>query len=292
MVVLAEELSFSKAARRCNVTQPHLSRLIHELEAWVGTPLVVRARGRREVELTPAGQAFVVRARRVLGELSMALEEAQAVSTGRALDLRIGLSNYGRLSPWQDIVNRLLARQPDARLKWHEMQASREHAEQLLAGQLDAAFIAPYGYEGRLAMQEVWQTNLVVLLPADHPLTALTEVPLAALRESLLYPVPPALNLGLFDHINRFTRSVGFEVQPAPSVIGYTNVQDKLHLVALNGWVLLGLPDYLNELPVGVEARPIVNPTVPFAIVLAWDAFNHHPLLRHLIDTARTREVS
>ena len=56
-VVVAEELSFTAAARRLGVSQPPLSQQIRDLEWELKTALFVRTS--RRVELTAAGQAFL-----------------------------------------------------------------------------------------------------------------------------------------------------------------------------------------------------------------------------------------
>lgn len=66
LAVLAEELSFTRAARRLGVAQPALSAQISRIERRLGRKLVERST--RSVVLTPAGQDLVARARRVLAE--------------------------------------------------------------------------------------------------------------------------------------------------------------------------------------------------------------------------------
>ena len=65
--VLAATCSFSQAAQRRHVTQPAFSRRIRSLEAALGLTLVNRAR--TPVELTEAGQLFLVTARNVIEQL-------------------------------------------------------------------------------------------------------------------------------------------------------------------------------------------------------------------------------
>ena len=65
-VVLAEELSFTRAASRLGIAQPALSAQLSRIERRLGAPLLRRST--RSVELTPAGEALLARARRVLAE--------------------------------------------------------------------------------------------------------------------------------------------------------------------------------------------------------------------------------
>ena len=55
-LVLAEELSFTQAARRLHMTQPPLSLQIKQLEAKLQTQLFERTK--RSVRLTAAGQVL------------------------------------------------------------------------------------------------------------------------------------------------------------------------------------------------------------------------------------------
>lgn len=66
LAVLADELSFTRAARRLGICQPALSAQIRRMEQRLGTKLVERST--RSVELTAAGADLLARARRLLAE--------------------------------------------------------------------------------------------------------------------------------------------------------------------------------------------------------------------------------
>lgn len=84
LAVLADELSFTRAARRLGVAQPALSAQISRIERRLGRKLVERST--RSVVLTPAGQDLVARARRVLAEAEADSADAPETSTGRGAD--------------------------------------------------------------------------------------------------------------------------------------------------------------------------------------------------------------
>src|SRR5260370_18712710 len=64
VVVLAEELNFTRAALRLHVAQPSLSKQIRELEDYLRAQVFERTK--REVRLTAAGEAFAPDARLTL----------------------------------------------------------------------------------------------------------------------------------------------------------------------------------------------------------------------------------
>jgi len=77
-VVVAEELSFSKAARPLKISQPPLSRHVQRLEREVGVMLFIRHS--RGVELTGHGRVLVKYARRVHAATEALFETARHVS--------------------------------------------------------------------------------------------------------------------------------------------------------------------------------------------------------------------
>ena len=75
-VAVAEERHFGRAAERLHMAQPPLSQQIRQLEAELGLTLLTRTT--RRVDLTPAGAAYLERAREILGAVDAAAHEAAA----------------------------------------------------------------------------------------------------------------------------------------------------------------------------------------------------------------------
>ncbi|MEM7412085.1 MAG: LysR family transcriptional regulator [Myxococcota bacterium] len=79
-LAIAEHGRFTPAARALHITQTALTRRLQQFEADLGVALVERTT--RSVGLTPVGERFLPRARRLLGELRASLVELR--ETGRA----------------------------------------------------------------------------------------------------------------------------------------------------------------------------------------------------------------
>jgi DNA-binding transcriptional LysR family regulator len=105
-VGVAEELHFGRAAERLYISTPTLSQQIKQLEREVGTTLLIRHS--RGVELTPAGQVFLARARETIQAAGLALKDTRrAVGLDEPV-LRLGLLNgipgWVDTPIWQDVA--------------------------------------------------------------------------------------------------------------------------------------------------------------------------------------------
>ena len=86
-VAVAEELHFTRAARRVHVAQPTLSHQVGLLEKELGVTLLTRSK--RHVELTHAGRIFLNEAQRLLRSADDAVQAAQSAQAGRLGQLMV-----------------------------------------------------------------------------------------------------------------------------------------------------------------------------------------------------------
>ncbi len=92
IVTLAEELSYTKAARRLGMSQSGLSRSIQDAERRLNRKIFDRNRSR--VELTDAGRACVAEARLSIEHEERAIQFTKAVAHGVDSTLVVGRSQY------------------------------------------------------------------------------------------------------------------------------------------------------------------------------------------------------
>jgi DNA-binding transcriptional LysR family regulator len=85
---VAEELSFSKAARRLRVAQPALSRAVKDLETQLGVELLTRSR--RGVALTEAGAVLLDETAILMQRVDHLVGRVQRTAAGEEGELRLG----------------------------------------------------------------------------------------------------------------------------------------------------------------------------------------------------------
>jgi len=137
-VAVAEQENVSRAALRLHVSQPALSRQIHDLEDELGFPLLRRSA--KSVHLTEAGRLFLTEARAVLQRATDAVQAARAVATGRRGELHVGYAPMptSRLLPLA--LRAFQAAQPEVRVKLHD-HSTEEMLAGLRHGSLQIAFL-------------------------------------------------------------------------------------------------------------------------------------------------------
>jgi len=168
-VAVAEEESFSKAARRMNLTQPPLSRHIRNLEVKVGCRLLERST--RCVKIVPAGELFLRDARRILSDTDSAVDAAVRAARGQKMRLRIGFVGALLDPHLVRLVQQMRKALPACQISLLDLAPSAQLSA-LEAGDIDAAFVgvAPETLPPRIR-RRIWRKERFLLgLPASHPL--------------------------------------------------------------------------------------------------------------------------
>ncbi|MCY1507987.1 HTH-type transcriptional regulator HdfR [compost metagenome] len=110
LVLLGEELHFSRAAERANLSQTAFSRSIQALEAELGVRLFDR--DTRSVALTAAGRQLLGRARELLGSASRLSAEASDIAQAEGGELNFGAGMMAADLYLEDTLKALRQRLP------------------------------------------------------------------------------------------------------------------------------------------------------------------------------------
>ena len=166
-VAVAEEENVSRAASKLHVSQPGVSRQIHDLEDEIGFSLFDR--NGKSVRLTAAGKIFFGEAREILERTSEAVKKA---SLGRVLQAEINVGYAA--SHTIDILPRALGAFrdsfPGVRVTLHDL-SGEEMLPLLLQKKLDIALtVAPPKLARELDMKELERDETCVAVGAAHPL--------------------------------------------------------------------------------------------------------------------------
>jgi LysR family transcriptional regulator, hydrogen peroxide-inducible genes activator len=168
VVAVARTGNFSRAAEQCHVSQPSLSQQILKLEDELGERLFDRMK--REVKLTPQGEAFLRRAIHILHEVDAAKREA-----AEAKDLLRGTITIGVLptiAPYllPKIMAEFTEKYPGVQIVVQEDTTARL-LKHTLAYEIDFALVSQPISDERLAVRCLFAEELLLALPRRHPLT-------------------------------------------------------------------------------------------------------------------------
>jgi DNA-binding transcriptional LysR family regulator len=149
--------SVSAAAQALYITQPAVSRHLRALEETLGCALVVRGRGRRQVELTDRGRDFV----RVAEKWRLLWQEAREVA-GRDPAQTLRVASVGSLSTYllPPVFREFLS--PGRTLTFHHYH-SREAYDYVAQGLADIALISDHMYHPQVETVPALRSRMVLL---------------------------------------------------------------------------------------------------------------------------------
>lgn len=274
-VAVAEERHFGRAAARLHMAQPPLSQQIKQLEEQLGTPLLTRTT--RRVDLTPAGEMFLGRARNLLAELEQLAQDVRTVGDGASGVLRVGFTGTATYRLMPGIVEAARRDMPGLQLNVQGEMLTPEMEEALVEGRLDVAVLRPPVRSTAVELRFLEHDRLSVALPEKHRLAAREELALSDLADEPFvgYPASSAVNL----IVQESCRRAGF----IPRVVQVARETSTL-LTFVDAGLGVALMPTAARLPSSqrVVFRPLRDaPTVDLA--LGWKAGNDAPLVHNFL---------
>lgn len=271
-VVVAETCHFGQAAERLQMAQPPLSQQIRHLEAELGIELL--ARTTRSVKLTPAGEAFLEDARRILRSVDEAGRRARRFADGKAGTLRIGLTgtaSYAQLP----ILARLVKEQlPDIVLDIRTELLTPAIELALVSGELDVGVLRPPVRDTSLELRPIARESFVVALPDGHRIAAAGTLSVGELRaeDFIMYPSGQSV---VHDAVVRACRAAGYYPRVAHES---AKTSTQLSLVAAGLGVAI-LPESVRGIALaGVQYRAVTGMD-DVELALAWTRTVESPVV-------------
>ncbi|MDZ5602479.1 LysR substrate-binding domain-containing protein [Pseudomonas sp. RP23018S] len=278
--VVAQTLSFTKAAQQLHIAQPPLSRQIIQLEEHLGTALLLRE---RPLRLTEAGHYFHKQACALLEQLDGISDNTRRIGQGQRKWLGIGFAPSTLYGALPDLIRALRA-DPELELGLSEM-TTLEQIEALKSGRIDIGFGRLHVEDAAIAQQVLTQDRLVAALPSGHPLAG-QSLHLAQLANApfVLYPAQPRPSYA--DHVLGLFAAQGVAIQ----VSQWANeMQTAIGLVAAGLGVTLVPASVQQQHRTDVDYAPLMDANAASPIILSARTRDASPLLRHCINWLEQR---
>jgi DNA-binding transcriptional LysR family regulator len=283
-IAVADELSFSRAAKRLQIAQPPLSQQIQALEAQLKVQLFNR--DKRPIQLTKAGQAFLEEARPTLANLEQAIRKTQRIYQGELNYLTVGFTSSMANDVLPNILRTFWQRYPEIDLILREA-SSGSQIQELRDRQTDIIFVyqTPALTEAKdLEVTLLSEETLVAVLPQHHPLTAKSTISLIDLEhEEFVMPLRPVVS-GLSEQIYALCDQAGFVPKVAQEAIFMMTI---LGLVAGEMGISILPSSAQNLRREGVTYRPIQEEAIANPLMIAWQQENSSPILKKFINIAK-----
>lgn len=195
-VTVAKELNFRRAAEILHMAQPPLSMQIKVLEGELGVQLFDRSA--RAVTLTPAGERFLIDARRVLAEAHRAETNAKRAAGGALGHLSIGFMLSTAHELLGDALRKFKQTYPDVELNLYDMTNS-EQVRGLEQGRLDVAFTRSLIVRPNLESELLVEEPMMMMVPTSDPLSEKKRLTWKDLDGKAIVTLHPRHALGFYD---------------------------------------------------------------------------------------------
>lgn len=179
IVTTAELLNFSKAAKKCNVSQPTLSSQIKKTEEWLGVKIFERSN--KKVFLTEEGRQIINSANGILNGFENIKQTAENFKN--PLGGNFSLGAFPTLAPYilPKIVPKIKTTLPKIRLILVE-EKTAVLIEKLKKGELDAALLAMPIDEPQLESLALFKDKFFLAVHPKHKLAEKNKISVQTLN--------------------------------------------------------------------------------------------------------------
>ncbi len=283
-MVVAEEGNIGRAAIRLNISQPPLTRQIHQLEAELGVQLLLRTP--HGVELTSAGELFIEEARNIYSLVKQATERTQRAGEGKLGRLDIAIFGSGILRDIPKLLLNFRQKYPDVKVVLHTMEKGQQ-IEALRQRRISAGFNRLLPLLPDIASELIATEKLLLAVNDSHPLAEQEAIPLQAIADIPLILFPTTgTSPNFMEKVLKLYQESGFTPKIAQEV------GDAITAIALvaSGFGVSIVSEAASVLTLPhVVYKPLANPPVGAEVDLTciYRANDQSPVLNAFLEECR-----
>jgi len=259
-IEIARQRSFTRAAERLHMAQPALSQQMKNLESELGTALFIR--GRKEIQLTAAGKAFLPRAEALLTQAEAAKAIVSDVAQLRGGKLIIAAIPSVSACLLPEVIRSFSRQHEQVELQLIE-DSSEKVSENVESGLADIGFLQLPASKSAFETRTIISEPFVLLVAKSHSLVKQKEVALKQLAtESFIFYKGRARDTAL-----EACRKAGFE----PRIACESGELETVRALVAAGLGLAVVPQLATgNLPKTIQAITIREPKMQRQIAAVW----------------------
>ena len=284
-VAVAEELNFTKAAKKLHLAQPSLTRQIHNLEEELGVRLLDRSKN--QVSLTEAGKSFLVDASKLVLLSLESVKAVQRFSRGESSQLNIGSLFKFNFDLLPATLATFYQTCPEIAVNLFDMPPAAQFGA-LETRKIDLGFVGlrpPASTKNTAAL--LWECvahqNIVVVLQAHHPLAQKGEIMIRDLKPLFFVAMSEETHPGSRDWLSGLCQKAGF----TPRILQDVELESGIMaFVAAGLGVTLARAQIKNMPHPGVVFRPLAA-SAKVEDWIAWHRDNRSKALLQYIEIVK-----
>jgi DNA-binding transcriptional LysR family regulator len=257
-LAVCETRNFTRAAEKCNVTQPALSRAIQQLEDEVGGLLFRRERNLTHI--TDLGNLLRPRFQQVLDELTGVKKEASMFLCLNEAHLTVGVMCTIGPRRFTGLLTDFNMRHKGIQLQLVEGIPAKL-SELLEQGAIDVALMSTAEkFPERFDVTPLFRERFMLAFPPGHRLSQYDEVPISAIDGEVYLK---RVNCEFGDHLSNLCDAQGVKTRDAYS----SEREDWIQNLVAGGLGICFIPEYSAVVP-GLQVRPVTDPEVTREVCL------------------------
>ena len=281
-LLVAEHLSFSRAAQVLGVRQSAVSRRVRALGDKLGVSLFER--DSTGVRLTEAGRRFLERTRPALSEIDHAMKAAASAGRGAEGVIRIGILASVSGGFLRNLLGSYREHHPAIAMEIVEGSTS-EHLARITERHLDVAFVAGTPVVAHCDSVVLWEARVFAALPEHHALAEGDAIHWESLKDEDFIVSRAAPGPEIHDYIVRRTTAFG----RSPSIERHgVGGETLMHLVALGFGISIASEAATATRYPEVVFRPLATAEDMLPYSAVWLPGNDNPALRRFLSLARS----